>query len=77
MMFRLCFIADVVGKIGYAGGPGSCPRPAWRAFEAGDVQLGVANVKGRVFVKEDLRSPFEAADQVVTNLEASGRSSFW
>ncbi len=76
-MFRLCFIADVVGEIGYAGSPGSCPRPAWGAFEAGDVQLGVANVKGRVFVKEDLRSPFEAADQVVTNLEASGRSSFW
>jgi calcineurin-like phosphoesterase len=76
-MFRLWFIADVVAKIGYAGGPASCPGLARGAFEAGDVQLGVANVKGRVFVKEDLRSPFEAADQVVTNLEASGRSSFW
>ncbi len=47
LMFRLWFIADVVGKIGYAGGPGSCPRPAWGAFEAGDVQLEVANVKGK------------------------------
>lgn len=41
------------------------------------MQLGVAKVKGKVFVQEDLRSPFEAADQVVTNLEASGQTSFW
>jgi calcineurin-like phosphoesterase len=41
------------------------------------VQLGVANVQGRVYVQDDLRSSFEAADQVVTNVKAFGQSSFW
>jgi calcineurin-like phosphoesterase len=50
----------------------SRPGRGWGTFEAGDVRVGVANVQGRVFMQEDLRSPFEVADQAVADLEASG-----
>ncbi len=50
----------------------SRPGHGWGTFEAGDVRVGVANVQGRVLMQEDLRSPFEVADQAVADLEASG-----
>ncbi len=48
------------------------PGRGWGAFEANGVCVGVANVQGRVFMKQDLRSPFEAADQAVASLKALG-----
>jgi 2',3'-cyclic-nucleotide 2'-phosphodiesterase len=48
------------------------PGRGWGTFEAGDVRVGVANVQGRVFMRETPRSPFEAADEAVTELEATG-----
>jgi calcineurin-like phosphoesterase len=48
------------------------PGRGWGTFEAGDVRVGVANVQGRLFMQEVPRSPFEAADQAVADLEASG-----
>ena len=48
------------------------PGRGWGTFEAGDMRLGVVNVQGRVFMRETPRSPFEAADEAVTRLEASG-----
>ena len=48
------------------------PGRGWGKFEAGGVRVGVANVQGRVFMRETPRSPFEAADEAVTELEASG-----
>lgn len=47
------------------------PGRGWGTFEAGDVRVGIANVQGRVFMRETPRSPFEAADEAVTELEAS------
>jgi metallophosphoesterase (TIGR00282 family) len=48
------------------------PGRGWGTFEAGGMRLGVVNVQGRVFMRETPRSPFEAADEAVTGLEASG-----
>ncbi len=48
------------------------PGRGWGTFEAGGVRVGVANVQGRLFMQEVSRSPFEAADQAVADLEASG-----
>src|SRR5215217_763893 len=48
------------------------PGRGWAKFEAGGVRVGVANVQGRVFMRETPRSPFKAADEAVTELEASG-----
>ncbi len=48
------------------------PGRGWGTFEAGGVRVGVANVQGRVFMRETPRSPFEAADEAVNELEASG-----
>ena len=48
------------------------PGRGWGTFEAGGMRFGVVNVQGRVFMRETPRSPFEAADEAVTGLEASG-----
>ncbi len=48
------------------------PGRGWSTFEAGGVRVGVASVQGRLFMQEVSRSPFEAADQAVADLEASG-----
>ncbi len=37
------------------------------------VRVGVANVQGRVFMREIPHSPFEAGDEAVAVLEAFGR----
>jgi metallophosphoesterase (TIGR00282 family) len=47
------------------------PGRGWGTFEVGGVHVGVANVQGRVFMRETLRSPFEAADEAVTELEGA------
>jgi metallophosphoesterase (TIGR00282 family) len=48
------------------------PGRGWGTFEAGGgVRVGVANVQGKVFMHQDSRSPFEAADRAVAELEAS------
>jgi len=47
------------------------PGRGWGVFEAGGVRVGVANVQGRVFMRQDLGSPFEAADRVLAELEAA------
>ena len=51
----------------------SRPGRGWGTFEAGDVRVGVANVQGRVLMQEDLRSPFEVADQAVADGSLRGR----
>ena len=51
----------------------SLPGRGWGTFEAGGgVRVGVANVQGRVFMRQDSRSRFEAADRALADLEASG-----
>jgi metallophosphoesterase (TIGR00282 family) len=51
-----------------AGSPGY----GWGTFEAGGVRVGVANVQGRVFMKQSPGSPFKAADLAVEELETAG-----
>jgi 2',3'-cyclic-nucleotide 2'-phosphodiesterase len=48
------------------------PGCGWGVFEANGVCVGVANVQGRVFLQQDLRSPFEAADRAVAALRTLG-----
>ena len=48
------------------------PGRGWAIFEASGVHVGVANVQGRVFMREEVASPFEAADRAVEDLHAAG-----
>lgn len=48
------------------------PGRGWGTFEADGVCVGVANLQGRVFMRETARSPFEAADEAVSKLEVLG-----
>ena len=48
------------------------PGRGWGTFQANGVRVGVANLQGRVFMQQNLRSPFEAADQAVAGLRALG-----
>jgi metallophosphoesterase (TIGR00282 family) len=48
------------------------PGRGWGTFEADGVCVGVGNVQGRVFMQQDLRSPFKAADRAVVGLRALG-----
>ena len=41
-------------------------------FQADGTRVGVANVQGRVFMRQELSSPFEAAGEAVTALNAAG-----
>jgi metallophosphoesterase (TIGR00282 family) len=50
----------------------SLPGHGWGTFKVNGLCVGVANVQGRVFMKQNLRSPFEAADCAVADLESSG-----
>ena len=51
-----------------AGSPGF----GWGTFEANGVKVGVANVLGRVFMRENPRSPFVAAEKAVEGLREAG-----
>jgi metallophosphoesterase (TIGR00282 family) len=48
------------------------PGHGWGTFNANGLCVGAANVQGRVFMKQNLRSPFEAADRAVANLRSLG-----
>src|SRR5215204_5197926 len=48
------------------------PGRGWGTFQANGVCVGVANVQGRVFMRQNLRSPFKAAEQAVADLRALG-----
>jgi metallophosphoesterase (TIGR00282 family) len=50
----------------------SLPGQGWGTFKADGLCVGVANVQGRVFMKQNVASPFEAADRAVANLRTSG-----
>jgi 2',3'-cyclic-nucleotide 2'-phosphodiesterase len=50
----------------------SLPGRGWGTFQANGLCVGVANVQGRVFMRQNLRSPFEAADQAIAGLRALG-----
>jgi 2',3'-cyclic-nucleotide 2'-phosphodiesterase len=50
----------------------SLPGQGWGTFKANGLCVGVANVQGRVFMKQNVTSPFEAADRAVANLKSSG-----
>jgi 2',3'-cyclic-nucleotide 2'-phosphodiesterase len=50
----------------------SLPGRGWGTFRANGVCVGVANVQGRVFMRQNLRSPFEAADRAVAGLRTLG-----
>ncbi len=50
----------------------SLPGRGWGTFQANGVCVGVANVQGRVFMQQNLRSPFKAADQAVAGLRDLG-----
>src|SRR5215218_177994 len=41
-------------------------------FGAGGTRVGVANVQGRVFMRQEPDSPFEAAERAVADLVATG-----
>ena len=45
------------------------PGEGYGVFEVGDVRVGVGNIQGRIFMREELPSPFRAADRVVGELE--------
>ncbi len=49
-----------------------CPERGWGTFRANGVCVGVANVQGRVFMRQKVHSPFEAADRAVAGLRAFG-----
>ena len=51
---------------------GDLPGRGWGTFEVAGVRVGVANVQGRVFMREILHSPFEAGGEAVAALEAFG-----
>ena len=51
---------------------GDAPGRGWGVFEADGARIGVANVQGRVFMRDELRSPFAAVDQAVEKLWSSG-----
>jgi len=48
------------------------PGRGWGTFRTNGVCVGVANVQGRVFMRQNLRSPFKAADQAVAGLRDLG-----
>ena len=48
------------------------PGRGWGTFQANGVWVGVANLQGRVFMRQNLRSPFKAAEQAVAGLRALG-----
>lgn len=48
------------------------PGRGWGTFQVDGTRVGVANVQGRVFMKQELSSPFKAADKAVAALEAAG-----
>lgn len=48
------------------------PGRGWTTFDTAGARVGVANVQGRVFMDQSLRSPFDVADQAVGDLQASG-----
>jgi hypothetical protein len=50
----------------------SLPGQGWGTFKANGLCVGVANVQGRVFMKQNLHSPFGAADRAAANLRTSG-----
>jgi 2',3'-cyclic-nucleotide 2'-phosphodiesterase len=48
------------------------PGRGWGVFEVAGVRVGVANLLGQLFMRPKVTSPFEAADQVVSELKAAG-----
>ena len=48
------------------------PGHGWGMFKANGLCVGVANVQGRVFMQQNLGSPFKAAHRAVANLRTSG-----
>ena len=48
------------------------PGRGWGIFEAGGVRVGVTNVQGRVFMKDDVGSPFDVAGAAVEELRGAG-----
>jgi metallophosphoesterase (TIGR00282 family) len=48
------------------------PGRGWGTFQVNGARIGVANVQGRVFMKQELSSPFEASDEAVAALETAG-----
>jgi len=50
----------------------NAPGRGWGVFEADGARVGVANVQGRVFLDNRLRSPFAAADRAMEELRSSG-----
>ena len=73
---------DAEGYAKYLEREGRIARPAnldenlpgrgWGIFEANGVTVGVANVLGQVFIDLTPLSPFEAADEALTQLRAQG-----
>jgi metallophosphoesterase (TIGR00282 family) len=48
------------------------PGRGWGTFQANGLCVGVANVQGRVFMQQNLCSPFEAADRALSGLRGLG-----
>lgn len=50
--------------------PTGCPGSGVGTFTVGDVTVGVINVQGRVFMREQLSCPFRAVESALTFLKA-------
>jgi metallophosphoesterase (TIGR00282 family) len=48
------------------------PGRGWGSFEAAGLRVGVINLLGKVFMRPRVTSPYAAADQAVSELEAAG-----
>ena len=48
------------------------PGRGWGTFQANGLCVGVANVQGRVFMQQNLRSPFKVADRALSGLRGLG-----
>jgi hypothetical protein len=50
--------------------PSACPGTGVGLFTLGSLKIGVINVQGRVYMRQDLDCPFKIADSALTYLQA-------
>lgn len=49
--------------------PSECPGTGVTTFETASVTIGVVNLQGRIFMREQVNCPFKAADSILTYLK--------
>jgi len=48
--------------------PDECPGKGWYIFHAAGLNIGIINIQGRVFMRENLSCPFKKADEIVAEV---------